>query len=337
MRILGHFDRFGPPVGGGIVTTAAILRALADRGHAVQGLTNRPMAPGPLPFTFHDMPGPADVAALYAWADIAVPHMTATPTALAYARWLGVPVVYPVYDDGQLADYGLQPLDLALVIFISTSLQQRTAWPGPTMVVHPPTFLDEHRVDTTGDAITIASLSREKGGALFWDLARRLPDRRFIGVEGGWGAQIIPADRPPNVELWGHQGTDLRAVFQQTRIMLVPSQHLGAGPRVWTENWGRVALEAAASGIPTIATPTPGPLEALGDAGIFCERTDPDAWIRAIQALDDPVVYQERSARVRRRAAELDGIVGSQLDALEAALERCRHTPPDVGDQPTVW
>jgi len=336
MRILGHFERFGPPVGGGILTTAAILRALADRGHTVQGLTNRPMAAGPLPFTIHDMPDPANIAALYAWAEIVVPHMTATPTALEYARRLGVPIVYPVHDDGQLDDYDLQPHDVALVIFNSTSLQQRTAWPGPTMVIYPPTLSDEHRVDTIGDAITIASMSQEKGAELFWELARRLPERRFIGVEGGWGAQIIPENRLPNVELWRHQGTDLRDVFQQTRILLAPSQQLGDGPRVWTENWGRAAIEAAASGIPTIATPTPGPLEALGDAGIFCERNDPDGWIRAIHDLDDPVVYQERSARVRRRAAELDIIVRSQLDGLDSALERCRQTPPRMGGQPTV-
>jgi len=326
MRILGHFERFGPPVGGGILTTATILRILAQRGHEVQGLTNRPMAPGPLPFTIHDMPAPADVAALYDWADLVVPHMTATPAALTYARQFNVPIVYPVHDDGQLADYGLQPHDLALVIFNSTGLQQRTAWTGPQLVVYPPTSVDEHRVDSTGDAITITSLSQEKGGELIWDLARRLPERRFIGVEGGWGTQIIPADPPPNVELRGHQGTDLRAVFQATRILLAPSQQLGDGPRVWTENWGRAALEAAASGIPTIATPTPGPLEALGDAGIFCERSDPDAWIAAIHALDDPAVYQLWSARVRQRAIELDDIVTRQLDALEAALARCLPT-----------
>src|SRR4051794_39159244 len=99
MRILGHFERFGPPVGGGILTTATILRALAERGHTVQGLTNSPMAPGPLPFPIHEQPAPDEVAAFYDWAECVVPHMTATPTALAYARQFDVPIVYPVHDD----------------------------------------------------------------------------------------------------------------------------------------------------------------------------------------------------------------------------------------------
>jgi glycosyltransferase involved in cell wall biosynthesis len=246
-------------------------------------------------------------------------------------------VAYPVHDDGQLAGYGLQPEDVDLAIFCSTGLQQRTAWPGRQLVVYPPVLLDEHRVERTGDAITIASLSREKGAELFWELARRLPAERFIGVRGGWGEQIIPANRPANVALQPHQGTDLRAVFQQTRIVLAPSQHLGAGSRMWTENWGRVVVEAAASGIPTIATPTPGPLEALGDAGIFHERNEPDAWVDAIRALRDPAVYQERSARARRRAAELEVIVRRQLDDLEAALDSMCGSSSQRAIRPGRW
>ena len=45
------------------------------------------------------------------------------------------------------------------------------------------------------------------------------------------------------------------------------------------------AVEAAASGIPTIAHPTPGLQEALGDAGVFVDRDDIDGWETALKEL----------------------------------------------------
>lgn len=43
MRILGHFERFGPPAGGGILTTATILRELARRLAALLQRRLRPL------------------------------------------------------------------------------------------------------------------------------------------------------------------------------------------------------------------------------------------------------------------------------------------------------
>ncbi|MFI1769152.1 glycosyltransferase family 4 protein [Streptomyces sp. NPDC020800] len=58
-------------------------------------------------------------------------------------------------------------------------------------------------------------------------------------------------------------------VYSRSRVMLMPSLY---------ESWGRVAVEAFASGIPVIAHPTPGLVESLGEAGIFAYRDDLNAW-----------------------------------------------------------
>jgi hypothetical protein len=322
MKILGHLDRFGPPVGGGVITTVAILQELAQRGHDVYLVSNRAPLPNLPHVTCCKAATPETMLNLYQAADLVVPHMTATPVAMEFIRATSTPLMYPVHDDGQLELYGLGPKDVTLVLFFANGLRERTGWPGEQFVVHPPTWSWEHQVDQTGDAVTIPSLSPEKGGETFWKLVERLPNRRFIGVVGGWGNQIIPDPVPDNVEIMTHQGNNLQEVFRKTRILLVPSQRLNESERYWTENWGRAAVEAAASGIPVIANPAPGPVEALGEAGIFCDRNDIDAWIDAIRALDDPITYERYSTLSFRRAKALDAIVKRQLDELDARLSQ---------------
>jgi glycosyltransferase involved in cell wall biosynthesis len=67
-----------------------------------------------------------------------------------------------------------------------------------------------------------------------------------------------------------------------------------------------VAIEAAASGIPTLAHPTPGLTEALAGTGVLIHRDRTRDWADTIRALDDPTVYAGHSARARARALDLD-------------------------------
>ena len=84
------------------------------------------------------------------------------------------------------------------------------------------------------------------------------------------------------------------------------------------ESYGRVALEAAVSGIPTIAHPTAGVQEALGDAALWADRDQLSAWVDQISALDDPGAYATRSRLVRARFDELEPTI--EIDALEREL-----------------
>lgn len=171
-------------------------------------------------------------------------------------------------------------------------------WDGLTpgkMVVHPPLEFDRHSVSETGSAVTLVNLQENKGVKVFQELARRMSDVRFLGVEGTHGIQDKP--RIPNVE-YMPVTQDMRDVWRKSRIVLMPSGY---------ESYGMVAAEAQVNGIPVIANPTPGLAECLGHAGIFIPRANIDDYERTVRLLlEDRKHYQERSDMARLRGLELE-------------------------------
>ncbi len=172
-----------------------------------------------------------------------------------------------------------------------------------------------------GDAVTLVNPLPEKGGDLVWDIAALTSGVRFLVVRGGWrrGRQVIPAELPENVEVLPYQ-EDSREIFRRTRILLYPKGR-EAGPG-WMRGVGMTALEAACSGIPTIAYPGAGLVEALGDAGTWVGGFDPGAWAQAIRDLLVPDAWRRMSDKAAFRAGRLDpdDAVGRML-ALAAPAE----------------
>jgi glycosyltransferase involved in cell wall biosynthesis len=127
---------------------------------------------------------------------------------------------------------------------------------------------------------------------------------QFLAVRGGYGNQLTPV-KLKNARLVGPI-EDMRDVYRQTRILLMPSE---------AETWGRVGLEAMASGIPVIAHPTPGLRESLGDAATFIDRDDDEAWVTEIRRLMRPLPWSEASGKAKAHADRFDPL---------AELERFR-------------
>jgi glycosyltransferase involved in cell wall biosynthesis len=287
---------------GAEVTLHATLSELVRRGHrakvAVETAT---------PCTELDgveviaAPKRADVAGLARWADVVLGQLASRQRALGLAARHRRPAVYFVHI-GNVPRRALAGRP-ALTVFSSQTVREQCAWIEPALVVHPPINPDAYRT-TPGDAITLVNLSEAKGASLFFELARRLPDREFLGVRG-WGPQAFVPDLA-NLHVVGPLH-DMREAYSRTRVLLVPSVY---------ESYGRVALEAAASGIPTIASPMGGMREALGDACLWADRGDVTAWIAALERLEVETEYSEWGARARRRLDELDP------EAEAAVLER---------------
>lgn len=202
--------------------------------------------------------------------------------------------VVAVYHNERFDIEDIRALDAELEVFNTAWVRDAIGPRGTNLVIHPPLEFDRHAVEETGSAVTLVNLQENKGVRVFQELARRMPDVRFLGVEGTHGKQEMP--RIPNVE-YMPTTQDMRDVWRKSRVVLMPSGY---------ESYGMVAAEAQVNGIPVIANPTLGLQECLGHAGIYIPRENIDDYERTLRLLlEDRKHYQERSDTARLRGLEL--------------------------------
>jgi hypothetical protein len=179
-----------------------------------------------------------------------------------------------------------------------------------------------------GDYITLVNANQNKGTHVFIDLARRMPNRKFLGVLPYYGElQVPPA--PSNVE-WIGFNDDIRTILCRTRILLVPSYY---------ESFGRIAVEAMINGIPVLYSKpvqksrysggsTEGMQEWIGDSAVACEREVPEEWIKAIEDLDNEEVYTSRSEQSKVHIDSLD--LFSEASRISQLVESFSHQHPAI-------
>lgn len=322
MNVLLHIPLASKRMGGGAIAMWRVGGVLRAKEHALRvtatkrtGRKVRGLRVGPL--TRPDLRW-ADVMLTAAGDDVA--------DARRSARLAGLPVVAFVHSAAMPAWAIGADSRPDLVVWGSAALEERArakgcTFGGPSMVLWPPVDADSVRT-TPGDAVTVVNLIPEKGAHLFWDICRRMPDVPFLGSRGGWGRKrhVIPSPLPHNAAVMDFVA-DVRKVYRRTRVLLY-MRGPDAGPD-WLNGIGLAALEAAVSGIPTVAHPGPGLVEGLGDAGTWVDSDDPAEWAAAIRRVLDPAVYPERSEAARRRAdATLHP--GRDVDALLSAVAGLR-------------
>lgn len=277
---------------GAWLATHDLLCGLVERGHHVVAV---PFASRPFePFTYQGVrvcpPSWAEAAARQ--ADVVISHLGDASRWHRLAVELGKPSVRMLHG-GPFLPGALT--GAALVVANSRASADRLpAFGGEVIVVNPPTFPDRYAT-TPGDAVTLVNLAPEKGGELFWRIARLCPHIQFLGVVGGYGSQVRLS--APNVEIIDNTSNMRDDVYARTRLLLMPSRH---------ETWGMTAIEAACSGIPTLARPTPGLRESLGLAGNWQDGYVAGAWQQRVMSMLEPERWAEASERASARAALLD-------------------------------
>jgi glycosyltransferase involved in cell wall biosynthesis len=321
MRVLAYVHGYIPHLPAGSETMLhEMLRPLADRGHTVAVLSTdirvRTGAYGLDGVTvYHRHPfDAADVFAEVWRPDVIVSHHEHAVRSIDLARRLGVPNVTLFHNDYRQAHQLMKRRpDLAVV---NTHWLDRNLAPRvlgiPRIVVHPPVDPERHRT-TPGDAVTLINLYRMKGADQFWRLARELPDVKFLGVLGAYGRQVVYPNHP-NVDVIESTADMARDVWSRTRVLLVPSRY---------ESYGKVAVEAMASGIPVVAATTPGLRESVGPGGALIPRTQPTAWYRKVKALmTDPAAWEAASASALARSAVIEAQRVEEMAAWVEAVER---------------
>lgn len=241
--------------------------------------------------------------------DVIISHHDNTQRAARIAQQLNIPFVFLMHNDFP-ATQEILSLNPDLVVFNTNWMREKFKHRVTnSMVVHPPVWAWQHET-IPGDHITLVNLNENKGCRVFYEMANRFPDQKFLGVVGGHGEQII-YDKFPNVTIQPQTDDMKNDVWAKTKILLMPSVY---------ESYGMAGVEALASGIPVLAHPTEGLRESQGPFGMFLDRGDLGAWEAALKRLSDPKEWQAASVLAKKRSEELDP--AHELDRWVMEIER---------------
>ena len=188
-------------------------------------------------------------------------------------------------------------------------------------LLHPAINLNKVRANISApfynEFITMFNPITKKGGKIFRELCKLLPDEKFAVVPG-WGhlknqdgkfnekyiERIVTSlgkkyvgQIPEEVDFSDLNNVtilspnhDVAKIYERTRILCVPSQ--------WEEAFGRVAIEAFSNGIPVLGSDVGGLREIVASGGILVkEYRNPVEWEKHLKKLKDHGVYEEVSKK----------------------------------------
>jgi glycosyltransferase involved in cell wall biosynthesis len=160
-----------------------------------------------------------------------------------------------------------------------------------TETVYPFVNPEDYRVEETGEKILHVNPKKEKGIETTLEVAEKMPEKEFI-IAGKTKEIDDRIEEPENVEKLGYV-EDMKEVYKQTKIVLVPSK--------WEEPYGRIPIEAGASGIPAIATSKGGLPESVGNQELLVDG-GPEQFVEKIREVEED--YEEYSSEVKENAEE---------------------------------
>lgn len=292
-------------IAGGEVYLMRLSKYLLEQGHEIRAIVGSkevytdergigciPQGDGLQLFTEHND--------LVKWCDVIITHLLGSSYGYNRSNQHNKPLIFIAHNNSK--NYAPIHGEISRTYVIYNSYQLRDdlhkAFGHFNGIVLHPFGFDRERQQ--GEKITLINCNHNKGGHIFGEIARRLPQYQFLGVFGGYGEQIEA--HLPNITYLPNK-SDMNAVYASTRILLMPSEF---------ESYGQAGSEAMECGIPVIAHPCPGIRENLSDAGIFIDRNNIDGWVNSINALmtnntyywrQSEIVYQ-RAMRVREMSAD---------------------------------
>lgn len=302
MKILFYIHGYPPTNNAGAEWMAYdIVEFLKDR-HEITVLTNNPV-PNYQPGVKIEQHNPATLKPYFRNADVIFTHLDFTAKAHNICRVLGKHHLFAIVHNTFVNNLQAKRPGQFNLIY-NSEYTAGLQLPQRSMICRPPLVADRYRRKKTGEkAITLVNCWPDKGGQVLIDLARLMPERKFIGVLGSYGEQVRAV--LPNLE-YITNSPNVAEVYARTAILIQPSKY---------ESYGKAACEAMACDIPVVCTDTPGLKEALSYAGIFVER-NAQAYKDAIEAID----FKAQIQLLRQRTKELVEQSQTDLENLEKFL-----------------
>lgn len=225
----------------------------------------------------------------FQWCDVILTQLIGTAYGYNKANQHNKPLIFIAHNNGK--SYPVKHGKNCHIIYNSYQLRDdlaTTVGQFNGTVLHP--LLSDYK--TRGDKyVTLINCNYNKGGHILIELAKLLPKVQFLGVLGGYGPQLT--EDLPNVTYLPN-GTDMEAVYNQTKILIAPSEF---------ESYSQASMEAIQCGIPVLANPTTGVKENLSYAGIFIDRNDVGNYANKIlYLLNNNAAYNQQSELCLKRA-----------------------------------
>jgi glycosyltransferase involved in cell wall biosynthesis len=234
---------------------------------------------------------------LFNWSDIVFTHLDYTKWSISYAAMKKKPLFHLIHNSYPYPEI-IQAEKNQHIVYNSKWLKEELGYKFDNFTLRPPIDYSHFNSEIEpweNDFITLINLNENKGGKIFEQIARALPNKKFLAVKGSYDEQFIP--NLPNVTVYENTSS-IKEVYKMTRILVMPSKY---------ESWGMTATEAMCYGIPVISTETLGLKENCGLAGIYIKnRDDIKEWVNAIIKLDEEKNYKSASRKARNRAKEQD-------------------------------
>ena len=242
-------------------------------------------------------PNPNVIENLFRWSQCVFTHLDYTRWTIGMAGLYKKPVFHLIHNTHKYPEIE-NANSSQHIVYNSLWGKDKLGYKWSNFILTPPTDYRDFEIgvdSADNEYITLINLNENKGGEIFYQIAKAMPHKKFLGVKGSYDEQIIKD--LPNIT-YIEKTTNILSFYKKTRILLMPSKY---------ESWGITATEAMCSGIPVICTEAEGLKENCGKAGIYIkDRNDIESWVKEITKLDDAKAYAAASKKAKGRGREHD-------------------------------
>jgi len=191
-----------------------------------------------------------------------------------------------------------------------TKNQYEEYWDIDVSVVYPFIDIDSFRVDSPGNKILHVSPHKSKGIETTIEVAKLLPEETFVVAGSADSPEIVERMKSQqNIEHIGYV-ENMLDVYEETGIVIMPSES--------QEPFGRVPIEAGASGIPTISSDRGGLVESVGYYDLIVKNNTAKKYVAKVAEVKNNISAYSSIARQNATLKSAE----NQVKILSGEIER---------------